>query len=73
MRTGYLAADVGRPERLNRAPECWKSLEMPRPGSSHYFEWPDCLYVACNTNHRTGIAIHQIVPQACKPKQKNRP
>jgi len=43
MRTGYLAADVGRPERLNRAPECWNSFKMPDTGRLPLFwaaGWP---------------------------------
>jgi hypothetical protein len=43
MRTGYLAADFERPERLNRAPECWNSFKMPNTGRLPLFwaaGWP---------------------------------
>jgi len=31
MKTGFLAADLGRLDSLNRAPECWKCFGMLRP------------------------------------------
>jgi len=56
MRTGYLAADVGRPERLNRAPECWNSFKMPNSGILPMFSVGRIpLNRACNTSIAPGL------------------
>lgn len=73
MRTGILAADLGRPEGLNRTPECWKALKRTVQGSCH------CLRVAGlpglgrlhPPSHRD--CDPQMIPKPCKPKQQNRP
>ena len=56
MRTGYLAADFEQPERLNRAPECWKSFKMPNPGILPMFSVGRiALNGACNTSIAPGL------------------
>jgi hypothetical protein len=56
MRTGYLAADFERSERLNRAPEYWNSFKMSdiRPLANMLIGWL-VFYWACNTSIAPGL------------------
>jgi hypothetical protein len=56
MRTGYLAADVEWPERLNRAPEYWNSFKMPdiRPLTDMLIGWLASYWVR-NTSIAPGL------------------
>lgn len=74
MRTGYLAADFGRPEGLNRTPECQTSFKLRQPMALLLpYGRSGSKQNAGYTYHRTGIAIQKWSQSHCKPKQANRP